>query len=122
MKRLGFLFITLFMLFCVTLLYYAYFHDDESNYQVIYLNDIKGNEMYLGCIDESGKVVKIYLDKVNDEISLNELFSYYTVKQNGLPNDYYSPLGYEKKKKKIELINNKLYLKIDNIITRFIAL
>lgn len=109
------MFISLFMLFCFLLFFYVYDPKEKDNYQVIYIDHNKSTEIYLGCIDENGKVIKLNLNSSNDEIDLSELFSYYTIKQNSLPNNFYSPLGFDANIKSMEVINNKLYIKIDKI-------
>lgn len=109
------MFISLFMLFCFSLFFYVFGTQEKDNYQVVYVDNNKSAIMYLGCIDENGKVIKVILNGYNEEINLNELFSYYTIRQNSLPDNIYSPLGYDANIESIEVINNKLYIKIDKI-------
>lgn len=109
MKRLGFLFVFLFSLFCFFTFYYV-LKSDECDYEIEYLSkEIK--DFSFGCIDEYGNVSIIYLDSLD----LVDAISCYTIKQNSLPNSYYSPLGYKSDIEVIQKEEDVIYLKIDKI-------
>ena len=59
MKRLGFLFTLIFILFCISYLVNIT-KEDGMQYQVEYL-DYEDNKLAFGCVDEFGNVKTIFL-------------------------------------------------------------
>lgn len=114
MKKLGYLFICLFIMFSFSYIFYALINDSKECYEVIYLNNNNSNTQKkydFGCLNSLKEVDTCYIE-IN---SLDELLSLYTIKQNSLPKNYYSPLPYDSIIEDFKLIENTLYVKINKI-------
>jgi len=113
MKDFKTLYLTLIMLFSVGILIFVIYYEDNTNYDVIYVDDFDTKKFDLYVLDENNEItcIKTQIDK----LTYSEVFKLYNEKMNSIEVGYYSPLVSYTNCLELSVSNNMLIIKLESL-------
>lgn len=114
MKDLKTLYLSLIMLFSISILIFVIYDNKTlSNYDVYYIDSFEDNVIDIYVLDENEKVVSIPMSFA--KLDYLEVFKVYNEKMNAIKVGYHSPLIEYSNCLNISTINNTLFIQLESV-------
>lgn len=114
MKDLKTLYLSLIMLFSISILIFVIYDNKSlSNYDTYYIDSFEDNVIDVYVLDENDKVVSITMNF--EKLDYLEVFKVYNDKMNAIKVGYHSPLIEYSNCLHINIINNTLFIHLETI-------
>ena len=114
MKDLKTLYLSLIMLFSISILIFVIYDNKTlSNYDVYYIDSFEDNVIDIYVLDENEKIVSIPMSF--EKLDYLEVFKVYNEKMNAIKVGYHSPLIEYCNCLNISTINNTLFIQLESV-------